>query len=70
MQTTAGNRSCIEAADRNDQTLEIAALRTESNLLKSELNVLKDLMLRQVGFLCYDYSIFTIFFSYSYQIFF
>ena len=50
LQTNTGNRTCSEICENKDQTWEVAALQTESNQLKTELNVLKDLMLRQVGF--------------------
>ena len=44
MQTIAGNRSCVEENEYKDQTSEIAALKTEMSLLK-------ELILRLVGHL-------------------
>ena len=38
------NRTCVESNEYKDQTSEIAALKTEMSLLK-------DLMVRQVGYL-------------------
>ena len=42
MQTIAGNRSCVGPNEHKDQTSELA-------LLKTEMNLLKELMQRQVG---------------------
>ena len=59
LQSNTGNRNCSEICDNKDQTWELAALQTESNQLKTELNVLKDLMLRQVGFCIMQVQRFT-----------
>ena len=42
MQTIAGNRSCVGQNEHKDQTSEVA-------LLKTEMNLFKELMQRQVG---------------------
>ena len=44
MQTTSGNRSCVEENEHKDQTSEIVALKTEMSLHK-------ELILRLVGHL-------------------
>ena len=42
MQTIAGNRSCVGPNENKDQTSELA-------LLKTEMNLLNELMQKQVG---------------------
>ena len=49
MQHVAENKTCTEGNENKDQTSEISAL-------KGELNVLKDLILRQVDIYIYIYG--------------
>ena len=56
MQHVAENKTCSDVNENKDQTSEIAALKRESNILKTELNVLKDLILRQVRIYIYIYE--------------